>query len=189
MLQTQGVILHQGREALLIRLDHAAPATRVATDTGQRDRSVAGQHPRINQGPQQGNGARGVAAWVAHPGRLGDPVLLLRAKLGQSIDPRRLGAMRTGCVDDFGRLGAQTLDQSDRFARLFIGQTQHHQVGFTHQNPLGAHVFAQIGLNGQHRQGRLTLELLLDQEACGAGFAIDEYFEHFYVPVKRISPR
>ena len=101
------------------------------------------QNARVDQGPDQRNGARGVAARVGHALRLADGGFLSRTQFRKSKNPASRHAVRCGGVDDARLLVSRHgLNQGDRFACSVIVQAENHHIGLRHQQLLGGGVLA-----------------------------------------------
>ncbi len=176
--QAQGV--HFVRRGLtgLVGLNHGAAAAGVAADRRQAHRGLRRQQTRVNQRAQQRNGPRGVAAWVAHPLRLGDGLGLSGAQLGKTIHPPLGGAMCRGGVDHPGGglpLIAQRLHLGHAGAGVVVVQAQNGHVGLGEQRLFGLRVFALSRVDGEQRETGQVLQALPYVQPGGAGLAVNEY--------------
>ena len=182
VLQAQCVGFVQGGFALLVGFDHGASAARVAAHRGQGHRVVLGQQAGIDQGAQQGDGARGVAARVGHATGLAHGLFLARGQLGKAIDPARAHAVGGRGIDDLGAraTGAafELVDQGHGLAGGVVVQAQNDQVDTGQQLALGGRVFAPLGGDAHQFDGRHVLQPLPDLQAGGACFAVNKNQGH-----------
>ena len=102
VLQAQAIELERRRFALLIGLDHGAPAAGVAGHCRQTERKVRRQQACVNQWPDQGDGACRIAAGVGHSPCLRYQGTLRAVQLGKAKHPAWCRAVRRGGVDDLG---------------------------------------------------------------------------------------
>ena len=143
VVQTECIQFKRGSCILLIRLDHLPAAPRITTHCGQSNRMICRQNARVDQGPDQRDGAGGVAARVGHAVRLADGGFLSGAQFRKSKNPASRHAVRGGSVDDARLLVSRHgLNQGDRFAGSIIVQAENHHIGLRHQQLLGGGVLA-----------------------------------------------
>ena len=182
VLQAQCIELHGRRIASFVGFDHGAAPTGVATDGRQAHREIGGQQSRIYQWANQRNGARGIAAGIAHALCLHHRFALTGGQFGEAVDPARCGAVRSRCINDFGSNSAvsprQIVNHRYGFNSGIIVQAQYDQIRFGHQGAFGIRVFAQGGVDADEFDLRHGLQAFADLESGGACFAVNKNFFH-----------
>ena len=151
---------------------HASPsAARIPRHRVDGDGKVSGHEPRLHQGPQQGDGARGVAAWVADPLGASNARGLGSAHLWKAIHPLRVRAVRRAGVD---HAHGGVDDGGGCFAGRGIGQAQDGDIAAVDGLGAAGGVLA-FGLGqGQQLQIRAATQAFVDLQTGGALVAIDE---------------
>ncbi|MNL27759.1 hypothetical protein D3C87_1493680 [compost metagenome] len=161
--------LHAARP--FIGIHAGAAAARIARHRMHNHRIVGGHQPRLDQGAQQGDGARGVAAGVADPLGLRDHVGLPRAHLRKPVHPTRRGAMRRTGVDDAHR---RVHHRRRRLARRLVRQAQDGHVTGVDGVGTALRILA-FGL-GQRQQAQVgtAVQTFMNLQAGGALVAVNK---------------
>ncbi|MNT24948.1 hypothetical protein D3C72_1604480 [compost metagenome] len=135
-------------------------------------RIVRGHQARLDQRPQQGDCAGGVAPGVAHSQGLRNPLSLAGAHLGKAVHPAGIRAVGGTGVDD-PDLGID--DGSRRLPRRLIRQAQDRDIAGIDRLGAPLRVLA-VGL-GQRQQPQIAapVEPFMDLQAGGALVAVDKY--------------
>ncbi|MCY1196742.1 hypothetical protein D9M72_80920 [compost metagenome] len=148
-----------------------AAAARVAGHGVHRHRVIGRHQACLDQRPQEGDGASGVAARVAHAPGLRDQPALLRVHFGKAVDPARIRAMRRTGVDHADR---RVDDGGRRLARGLVGQAQDGDVAGVDRLGAALRVLAlRLGQRQQPQVGA-AVQALMDLQAGGALVAVDE---------------
>src|SRR5512136_3051802 len=124
VFETERVKLESGRSALFISLDHLPPAAGIAGDGVDRQRLMGLDYARVDERPQQSDGAGGVAADIGHARGAGDSRSLIRAELRKAVDPARRDTMRGRGVEQTRRLFAERVTKRDRLPGGVVGQAE-----------------------------------------------------------------
>ncbi len=174
----------------LVLCDHRLAAAGIAGDRVDRERRVGREPALIDQRPDQGDGARRVAAGVRHHARRPDRRLLPDRQFGKAVGPVRRGAMRGRGVEHL-RAVRHRGDQRGGLAGGLVGQAQDDEIDLGQQRALGLDALA-VGV-GQALQHDIAAsgEALPDAEPGGAGLAVDEDARRhaaILVPLRRVSP-
>ncbi len=122
-----------------------------------------------------------MAPAVAHIAGVADTVTLLRAQLGQAVDPLGIGA-KGGAGIDQARVGCAR--QGEGVARGLVRQTQDDNIGLAVQVTFGLRIFALPGGDPQQFDVAAILQPLVDHQPGGAFLPVDKHFmRHGAVPL------
>jgi len=167
--------------ALFVRLDHRAPASRIAAHRGQHQWVVVGDQAGIDQRAQQRDCAGGVAAGIGHAIGRAYRFELALGQFGKAEHPAGGCAVRGRGVDDLDRaagLGGDRVHHGRGFARGVVVQAEDDQIDARDQRALGLRVLAQRGIDARQFDPRQRLQALANLQAGGAGLSVDEYPGH-----------
>ena len=138
---------------------------------------VAGHDSGVGQGAGQEDEAGGIAAGIADPRRVPDPVAPMRVELGQTVDPAIRDAV---CRARIQHPYMVARNESDRLARRVVGQTEDHDIGLVQVPAPHLRVLARGLRNLHERHVVARRQPIADLEPGGARLAVDEYVRHCF---------
>ena len=186
MSETQPVKLEERRAMRLVSLDHLPPAAGIAGDRVDRERMVCGQHAGIDERPQDGDRAGGVAAGIGDPPRRRDAPRLSLFEFRKTVGPGWIDPVRGGRVEDAGAFVAEAGDDGGGLARRLVGKAQDRDIDRRQDFGLRARILAVFRRNRNEFDVRRAQKLFADFEACRSRLAVDEDFCHHTLCPKRI---
>ena len=140
---------------------------------------VAGNDSGVDKGADEEHEPGRIAARIADPRRVANPLALMRVELGQPINP----AVRdTVCGARIQHPHLVARDQADRLARRIVGQAEDHDVGLIEVPATHLRILAR-GL-GNLDEGHVLArrQSIADLEPGRTRLPVDEYVRHCFEP-------